>query len=264
MCLHRSDYFMKTSITKKNRKGGFTLIELMVVIAILASLAAIGYGPIVDHMNDGERQKANSNLKSVYTLLQQFKMDNGSFPCDPTADRLAEDNPETDFGELKGNNSNAYFRQLFFKNGVESEKPFFAKISVSTLNVPKEGDDKLANGQALRPGENAMSYVLRRDSSADNVKVGVSKSNVPLAFCSVYPSKTPYSGDKIVFDMASFRGHMFMLSADGSVADRGDDLEESDSGEDMGVLKKDVSIFPESKRGRATAQDYIVVTPETL
>ena len=255
---------MKTSITKQNRKGGFTLIELMVVIAILASLAAIGYGPIIDHMNDGERQKANSNLKSVFTMLQQFKMDNGAFPCDATADRLQEENPDNDFGELKGNNSNAYFRQLFYKNGVESEKPFFAKVSISTLNVAKEGDDKIANGQALRAGENAMSYVLRRDPMGENMKIAVNKSNVPLALCSVYPSKTPYSGDKVVFDMASFRGHMFVLSSDGSVSDRGDDLVESETGEDMGELKKDKQLFPENKRGRSTAQDHLVLTPESL
>ena len=38
---------MKLSALKKNRKG-FTLIELMVVIAILAALASIGYGPILE------------------------------------------------------------------------------------------------------------------------------------------------------------------------------------------------------------------------
>ena len=255
---------MKTSITKKQRKAGFTLIELMVVIAILASLAAIGYGPIIDHMNDGERQKASSNLKSVFTLLQQFKMDNATFPCDSTAERLQEENPDTDFGALKGDNSNAYFRQLFFKNGVESEKPFFAKVSIANLNMAKEGDDKLANAQALRPGENAMSYVMRRadGNNGENGKTAVDKSNVPLAICSVYPSKTPYAGDKIEFDIKSFRGHVFVLTCDGAVADREDDIQESEDADDKGVLKKERSLFPENKRGVSTAQKYIVLTPE--
>lgn len=254
---------MKTSITKKNRKGGFTLIELMVVIAILASLAAIGYGPIIDHMNDGERQKANSNLKTLFTMLQQFKMDNGSYPCDTTADRLMDENPENDFGDLKGNNSNAYLRQLFYSNGVVSEKPFYAQVNVSTLSVAAEGDDKIAKGQALRPGENAMSYVLRRDPSGENLKVAVNKSNVPLAMCSLYPSKTPYAGDKIVFDMASFRGHVFVMSSDGSVVDRKGYVKEMEANEDMGELVKDKTLFPETRRGRPTAPDYLVLTPES-
>ena len=163
---------MKTPILKKTCKGGFTLIELMVVIAILATLASIGYGPILDHMNDGDRQKANSNLKQVFTLLQQFKMDNGSYPCDATADRLQEDD-DRNFGDLKGDHSNAYFRQLYYKSGVESEKPFYAKLSAPGLNIQKEGDEKLADGKALAPGENAMSYVMRRDKQDDNAKIAV-------------------------------------------------------------------------------------------
>lgn len=253
---------MKTPIIKKNRKGGFTLIELMVVIAILAALASVGYGPILDHMNDGDRQKANANLKSVFTLLQQFKMDNGSYPCDATAERLQEDNSDRDFGELKGDNSNAYFRQLFFKNGVESEKPFFAKISVSNLTIEKEGDDRIANGQALRAKENAMSYVMRRDSSDESIKIAVSKTNAPLAMCSVYPSKTPYTGDKLVFDMTSFRGHLFVLTCDGAVSDREKDIVETEEDESKGVMRQEKSLFPETKRGRSTAQEHLVLTPE--
>lgn len=252
---------MKTQITKKNRKGGFTLIELMVVIAILAALASIGYGPIIEHMNDGERQKANSNLKSVFTLLQQFKMDNGSFPCDTTAERLQEANPESDFGELKGNHSNAYFRQLFYKNGVDSEKPFFAKVNVSTLSVQAEGDERIANGQALRANENAMSYVMRRDPMDAAVKIAVSKSNAPLAMCSIYPSNTPYTGDKLSIDMESFKGHLFVLSCDGSVQDREKDIEETEV-DGVGAVRSGRELFPESKRGRSTSQDYLVLTPE--
>ncbi len=254
---------MKTpTFLKKGRKNGFTLIELMVVVAILATLASVGYGPILDHMNDGDRQKANSNLKNVFTLLQQFKTDEGQYPCDATADKLLEDHPDNDFGDLKGDNSNAYFRQLFYKNGVDSEKPFFAKVATTGLVVSAEGDDKLANGQALKAGENAMSYVMCRDKGDANVKTSVKKSNAPLAMCSVLPSKTPYAGDKLVVDMDSFRGHFFVLFCDGSVNDMERSIEENPDDDSTGVVGKDKSIFPETKRGRATAGDYVVLTPE--
>lgn len=252
---------MKTPIIRKKRKGGFTLIELMVVIAILAALASIGYGPILDHMNDGERQKANANLGTIFKLLQQFKMDNGNYPCDATADRLQDDNTDFDFGELKGNHSNAYFRQLYFKSDVVSERPFYANVNVGALSVT-EGDERIAKGQALRPGENAMSYVMRRDPQDETVKLGVTKSNAPLAMCSVYPSKTPYSGDKVVFDRVSFRGHVFVLSSDGSVNDREKDVAENPDRDEIGEMKPDKSLFPETRRGRSTAQEYIVLTPE--
>ncbi len=253
---------MKTPNFKKYVKGGFTLIELMVVIAILATLGSIAYGPIMDHMNDGDRQKASTNMKSIFTLLQQFKMDNGSFPCDATGERLQEENPDRDFGDLKGDYSNAYFRQLFFKNGVESEKPFFAKISTAGLQVLAEGDEKLAGGQALRRGENGMSYVMTRSKEDENVKTSVNRSNSPLVMCSVYPTKTPYSGDKLLVDMLSFKGHFFVLTADGAVTDHEKDIEESMDDETVGVVKAGKDIFPENKRGQATSSKHVVLTPE--
>lgn len=252
---------MKLSALKKNRKG-FTLIELMVVIAILAALASIGYGPILDHMNDGDRQKASSNLKSLHTVLQGFKTENGSYPCDSTAERLQEEKPDLNFGALTGDSSNAYFRQVYYISSNVSEKPFFAKVTCNGLNVVQEGDEKLANGQALTRGENAMAYVMRKNSEDPNMKDGVSKSNAPLAVCGVYPSTTPYVGDQVAFDGTSFRGHAFLLSCDGSVKDLERDLTEDENTEDKYTLNSGKSLFPETKKGRSTADSYYVLSPE--
>lgn len=251
---------MKIAALKK--KKGFTLIELMVVIAILAALAAIGYGPIIDHMNDGDRQMASSNLKSMHTILQGFKTDNGSFPCDSTAERLQEEKPDLNFGPLTGDTSNAYFRQLFYSSSVNSEKPFFAKLSCAGKAIAAEGDGKVANGAALGRGENAMGYIMKKDATEPNVKVGVNKTNAPLAICGVYPSTTPYDGTAVAYDMSSFRGHVFMLSCDGSVKDLEKDLEEDDTDDEKGTLPEAKNIFPETKKGRSTAGDYVVLSPE--
>lgn len=250
-------------VSALNKKKGFTLIELMVVIAILAALASIGYGPIIDHMNDGDRQKASSNLKSLHTVLQGFKTDNGSYPCDSTAERLMEEKPDLNFGPLNGDTSNAYFRQVYYTPSNVSEKPFFAKVSCNGLSVVQEGDEKLANGQALSRGENAMAYVMRKNSEDPTIKDAVNKSNAPIAICGIYPNTTPYSGAEIAFDGTSFRGHAFMLSCDGSVKDLERDLEEDESSDgDKYIMSANKSIFPETKRGRSTADGYIVLSPE--
>ena len=140
---------MKLSPFKKNRKGGFTLIELMVVIAILATLAAVGYGPIMDHMNDGDRQMASSNLKTLSTIMQQFKTDNGSYPCDATADKLLEAQPDYNFGELKGDYSNAYFRQIYYTRSNTTEKNFYAKVNCAG-KMTKEADRSSASSYLIR------------------------------------------------------------------------------------------------------------------
>ena len=254
---------MKTLINRKNRKSGFTLIELMVVIAILATLGAIGYAPIMNHMNDGDRQQAKTNLSSIGKMLLQFQLDNNTYPCDATAEMLQEKNPDMDFGELKGNNSNAYFRQLFFKEGNETEKPFFAKVKAGALLVQREGDEQISKGRALQGKENAMSYVMRRSREDELVKEGVEGTNVPLAMCSVYPSNKPYTGDKLLFDRKSFRGHVFVLSTDGSVNDLDENrVTATDEDDTVGVLKPGDNLFPETKKGRATSQNYLILTPE--
>ncbi len=251
---------MKVPALKKTK--GFTLIELMVVIAILAALAAIGYGPIVDHINDGDRQMASSNLKTLHTVLQGFKTDQGSFPCDSTAERLQEDKPDLNFGALTGDNSNAYFRQVYYSTSNVSEKPFFAKINCNGLVVNKEGDERLANGAALTRGENAMAYVMRKNNEDPAVKDGVTKSNAPLALCGVYPSTTPYAGDQIAFDGTSFRGHAFVLSCDGSVKDLDGTIEADENDDAKYILPTGKSLFPETKRGKSTAEGYLILSPE--
>ncbi len=251
---------MKLSALKKNRKG-FTLIELMVVIAILAALGGIGFAPIMDHLNDGERQKAQSNMKTLHTMLQGFKTDHGSYPCDSTAESLQEEKPDLNFGILTGDDSNAYLRQVYYINSNVSEKPFFAKLNCNGLEVKTEGDEKLANGKALSRGENAMAYVMRKDANDPGLKKAVTKSNAPLLICGIYPSSTPYSGSQVAFDGASFRGHAFVLTNDGAVDDLEDVLVDDDNDDDKKILPAEKGIFPETKKGRATADDYYVLSP---
>ncbi len=250
---------MKFTRTPILRKGGFTLIELMVVIAILAALGAMSYGPIMDRMNDGDRQVASNNLKQIHTMLQQFQIDRSTYPCDSTAEELTEAMPDVNFGELSGDDSNAYFRQLLMVEKNPSEKVFFAKLNCAGKTMAKEGDGKVANGKALERGENAMAYVMRKGQD-DGTKVGVNKTTAPLVICGVYPSRTPYSGDSVVYDNSSFRGHVFVLSCDGSVKDQDDNMVEDDNDDEKASFKED--IFPETKKGRATAPDYVVVTPD--
>ncbi len=257
---------MKLTPISAHNKRGFTLIELMVVIAILAALGGIAYPTIMNQRNAGPRQVASSNLKTVHTLLFQFQEDYMQFPCDATAEEIMNDRDkaEYDFGEITGNYSNNYFRQFFYDAANSSEAPFEAEISCDGA-IAKKGDDDLARGKALSRGENGISYVMRKDFDDDNAKKSVARNatGAPLAMTSVYPSKTPYAGDKFEIDIASFMSHFFVVKADGSIVDLKDDIREDDNEETKGRLKEGADIFPKKKRsGESTAASYLILAPQ--
>lgn len=63
------------------RRKGFTLIELMIVIAIIAILAAILVPNFLRARNQGNVTACKSNLKNMGTALEMYSTDNsGSYP----------------------------------------------------------------------------------------------------------------------------------------------------------------------------------------
>jgi general secretion pathway protein G len=63
---------------RKNR--AFTLIELLVVILILAILAALIVPRVVNRTGDAKRAKAASDVATLTSLLQQYRVDNDKYP----------------------------------------------------------------------------------------------------------------------------------------------------------------------------------------
>jgi prepilin-type N-terminal cleavage/methylation domain-containing protein len=60
---------------KKNQEG-FTLIELMIVIAIIGILAAIAIPNFISYRRRSYNTAANSDAKNVYTAAQAYYTDN--------------------------------------------------------------------------------------------------------------------------------------------------------------------------------------------
>lgn len=62
------------------RKRGFTLIELIVVILILAILAALIVPKLVGRTDDAKVATAKTNIASLHSLLEQFRLDCDRYP----------------------------------------------------------------------------------------------------------------------------------------------------------------------------------------
>lgn len=63
----------------RGRPYGFTLIELMVVVAIVAILAAVAYPSYTDHVRRGNRVSAQAFLQDVAQRQQQYFAQRRSF-----------------------------------------------------------------------------------------------------------------------------------------------------------------------------------------
>ena len=69
----------------RRRSGGFTLIELMIVIAIIAILAAILVPNFIRARAQGQLTACKSNLKNIGTALEMYSTDwSGKYPTTTT------------------------------------------------------------------------------------------------------------------------------------------------------------------------------------
>ena len=67
-------------LSQMRRQRGFTLIELLVVILILAILAALIVPRVVGRTADAKRAKAATDIATLSSLLQQYRVDNDKYP----------------------------------------------------------------------------------------------------------------------------------------------------------------------------------------
>lgn len=68
-------------MTKRLRNnGGFTLIEIMVVIVILALLAALVGPKIIGRSDDAKIADVKVQIRNLETALKLYKLDNGLYP----------------------------------------------------------------------------------------------------------------------------------------------------------------------------------------
>ena len=63
----------------KNNNKGFTLVELMIVIAIVGLLAAVGYPSYMSHVQKGSRADAIDALLRLSQQMEKYYMVNNTY-----------------------------------------------------------------------------------------------------------------------------------------------------------------------------------------
>jgi len=64
----------------RNRHSGFTLIEIMVVVVILAVLGALVVPNILDKVDNARVTAAKTDIRSIGTALDLYRLDNFKYP----------------------------------------------------------------------------------------------------------------------------------------------------------------------------------------
>jgi prepilin-type N-terminal cleavage/methylation domain-containing protein len=137
-------------------RGGFTLVELLVVIVIIAALAGLTAPMVIRQRKKADQTEAVSNARQVGLAMFEFETEYGSFP-DASLGETINTNTGGSLAPTSINTSNDAFRQLLASNIAGSEQMFFCKTAYSTVK-PDNVFNTTEN--ALKKGDVGFGYMM--------------------------------------------------------------------------------------------------------
>lgn len=164
--------------TTMRHRTAFTLIELLTVIAIIAILAAIIVPAIVRTKDAAYRNQDMSNMNSIRSALQQYKVDQGGYPPALLGYvTLYSSGPNA--GQVIPANSLAGFLYSKRVNSIETLRPSFNRETmVATTNASWPGTAAPAFGGCSTEGP-LQAYDA--DNAGFVANPAITGNNVPTA-----------------------------------------------------------------------------------
>jgi prepilin-type N-terminal cleavage/methylation domain-containing protein len=163
------------------RDGGFTLLELLVVIAVIAALAGLLFPAIQSTLERARKVQAKNDLVQIVTAVNAFYTEYGQYPLVGTVST-----PDATYGngggnssallnELRGKTNSLNTRQIIFISPPEDATQTNPKGKIGTDG---QFHDPWANVYAIRidadyDGEVANPYNSNAGAGPANIRQGV-------------------------------------------------------------------------------------------
>jgi prepilin-type N-terminal cleavage/methylation domain-containing protein len=143
------------------KRRGFTLIELMVVIAIIIILAAIAIPNYLSMTARAKRSRVASDMNAIATALESYKTDWGFYPKISTAERVSDTQGDI-YKELTGQGGSVNVSTNFTSSGEAGGVGYMKAGTLQSIKNP------LDTGTVDNQNEkgNAIFYISDANGSA--------------------------------------------------------------------------------------------------
>jgi prepilin-type N-terminal cleavage/methylation domain-containing protein len=191
--------------TKLNIGRGFTLVELLVVIVIIAALAGLTAPMVIRQRKKADQTEAVNNAKQIGLAMFEFSDAYGSFPDSTTGEQVTENTGTT--LTFAGGASNDFFRQLIAAEISQSEAMFYAKT-----NYTKKPDNVYnTSSNALSAGEVGFGYIMNGETAFSTA----GNPSRPIVAAPLAGTTTPATDG--TFDVDMYDSKAVVLRIDNSV-----------------------------------------------
>ena len=127
------------------RNSGFTLIEVLVVVAILAILAAIVVPRIMDRPDEARRVAAKADVAMIVQALKLYRLDNGFYPSTDQGLGALVQRPTTN--PAPGNWKQGGYLERLPKDPWGTDYQYLAPGVRSEIDVFSFGADRVRGGE---------------------------------------------------------------------------------------------------------------------
>ncbi|MEA3244993.1 MAG: type II secretion system major pseudopilin GspG [Gemmatimonadota bacterium] len=135
---------------KPNRRRGFTLIEILVVIVVIAILATLVAPNVFQHVGTAKSTTAKSQIEMIASALDAYRLDTGAYPTTAQGLQALQEIPSID--------PPTNWRGPYLRKAVPLDPWGRAYLYLSPGEVNPTGFDLFsygADGQLGGEGENA-------------------------------------------------------------------------------------------------------------